>query len=58
MQLFEESGNFDVEGIDTKNACYGGTSALFNSVAWVESTAWDGMFHSPWFLTYIYLLLS
>lgn len=42
MQLFEESGNFNVEGADTVNACYGGTNALFNSVNWVESSAWDG----------------
>lgn len=42
MQLFEESGNFNVEGIDTVNACYGGTNALFNSINWVESSAWDG----------------
>lgn len=44
MQLFEESGNTDVEGVDTINACYGGTAALFNSVSWVESSAWDGRF--------------
>ena len=42
MQLFEESGNFNVEGIDTVNACYGGTNAFFNSVNWIESSAWDG----------------
>lgn len=42
MQLFEESGNFDVEGVDTVNACYGGTNALFNAVNWIESSAWDG----------------
>ncbi|CAK8685535.1 unnamed protein product [Clavelina lepadiformis] len=42
MQLFEESGNFDVEGVDSINACYGGTNALFNAIAWVESSAWDG----------------
>ncbi|KAJ1970136.1 3-hydroxy-3-methylglutaryl coenzyme A synthase [Dispira parvispora] len=42
MQLFAESGNFHVEGIDTTNACYGGTSALFNAVHWVESSHWDG----------------
>jgi hydroxymethylglutaryl-CoA synthase len=42
MQLFEESGNFNVEGVDTVNACYGGTNALFNSVNWIESSAWDG----------------
>jgi hydroxymethylglutaryl-CoA synthase len=42
MQLFQPSGNTNVEGIDTVNACYGGTNALFNTVAWVESSAWDG----------------
>ena len=42
MQLFEGSGNTSVEGIDTTNACYGGTSALFNALNWVESSAWDG----------------
>ena len=42
MQLFEPSGNYNIEGIDNLNACYGGTSALFNSVAWVESSSWDG----------------
>uniref|UniRef100_A0A8C4R9K3 Hydroxymethylglutaryl-CoA synthase n=1 Tax=Eptatretus burgeri TaxID=7764 RepID=A0A8C4R9K3_EPTBU len=44
MQLFEESGNSDVEGIDTTNACYGGTAALFNAFSWVESSAWDGRY--------------
>uniref|UniRef100_A0A673IAF1 Hydroxymethylglutaryl-CoA synthase n=1 Tax=Sinocyclocheilus rhinocerous TaxID=307959 RepID=A0A673IAF1_9TELE len=43
MQLFEESGNTDVEGVDTTNACYGGTAALFNAVNWVESSSWDGL---------------
>lgn len=42
MQLFEKSGNANIEGVDTTNACYGGTQALFNAVAWVESSAWDG----------------
>ena len=42
MQLFEESGNTNVEGIDTTNACYGGTAALFNAINWVESSSWDG----------------
>ncbi|KAF2723091.1 hydroxymethylglutaryl-CoA synthase [Polychaeton citri CBS 116435] len=42
MQLFAPSGNTNVEGVDTVNACYGGTNALFNSVNWVESSAWDG----------------
>jgi len=42
MKLFEASGNFQVEGIDTTNACYGGTAALFNALSWIESSAWDG----------------
>ncbi|NXQ84189.1 HMCS1 protein, partial [Nyctibius grandis] len=44
MQLFHDSGNTDVEGIDTTNACYGGTASLFNAAAWVESSAWDGRY--------------
>lgn len=40
MQLFGDNAN--LEGVDTVNACYGGTNALFNSVNWVESSAWDG----------------
>ncbi|KAF3938203.1 hypothetical protein ABW19_dt0203105 [Dactylella cylindrospora] len=42
MQLFAPSGNTNIEGIDTINACYGGTNALFNAVNWIESSAWDG----------------
>ncbi|KDR15853.1 hydroxymethylglutaryl-CoA synthase 1-like isoform X2 [Zootermopsis nevadensis] len=42
MQLFEGSGNSDIEGVDTTNACYGGTAALFNALSWVESSSWDG----------------
>ena len=42
MQLFSPSGNTSIEGVDTMNACYGGTNALFNSINWVESSAWDG----------------
>jgi hydroxymethylglutaryl-CoA synthase len=44
MQLFEESGNFDIEGIDSKNACYGGTNALFSALNWLESSYWDGRY--------------
>lgn len=44
MQLFEPYGVTDVEGIDTTNACYGGTAALFNAVSWVESSAWNGRY--------------
>jgi hydroxymethylglutaryl-CoA synthase len=39
-QLFP--GNATLEGVDTINACYGGTSAFFNAINWVESRAWDG----------------
>lgn len=42
MQLFTPSGNTNIEGIDTINACYGGTNAVFNSINWLESSAWDG----------------
>ena len=44
MKLFEESGNGDVEGVDTTNACYGGTAALFAAVNWIESSSWDGRY--------------
>ncbi|TMW55756.1 hypothetical protein Poli38472_010638 [Pythium oligandrum] len=44
MELFAASGNTDIEGVSTINACYGGTAALFNSLAWVESSAWDGRY--------------
>lgn len=56
MDLFP--GNSDIEGIDSKNACYGefhdcyhhfisnwrsgGTAALFNAINWIESRSWDG----------------
>jgi hydroxymethylglutaryl-CoA synthase len=42
MDLFAASGNTDIEGIDSKNACYGSTAALFNAVNWVQSESWDG----------------
>lgn len=42
MQLFTEHGVSDLEGVDTTNACYGGTAALFNAINWVESSSWDG----------------
>jgi hydroxymethylglutaryl-CoA synthase len=44
MSLFKDSGNYNVEGIDTINACYGGTQALLNAVNWVESSSWDGRY--------------
>lgn len=42
MDLFAEHGNHDIEGIDSKNACYGSTAALFNCVNWIQSESWDG----------------
>ncbi|KAG9099276.1 hypothetical protein FRC06_005439 [Ceratobasidium sp. 370] len=42
MDLFASSGNFDIEGVDSKNACYGSTAALFNAINWIESRSWDG----------------
>lgn len=44
MQLFEPHGVTDLEGIDTTNACYGGTAALFNAINWVESSSWNGRY--------------
>jgi hydroxymethylglutaryl-CoA synthase len=44
MQLFEPYGVTDLEGIDTTNACYGGTAALFNAINWVESSSYDGRY--------------
>ncbi|XP_078440515.1 hydroxymethylglutaryl-CoA synthase / HMG-CoA synthase / 3-hydroxy-3-methylglutaryl coenzyme A synthase [Wolffia australiana] len=44
MRIFEECGNTDIEGVDSTNACYGGTAALFNCVNWVESSSWDGRY--------------
>nr|VFK79808.1 MAG: hydroxymethylglutaryl-CoA synthase [Candidatus Kentron sp. SD] len=42
MALFQRHGQCGIEGIDTYNACHGGTAALFNTVAWCQSEAWDG----------------
>ncbi|WVQ69689.1 hydroxymethylglutaryl-CoA synthase [Kwoniella botswanensis] len=42
MNLFAPSGNTDIEGIDSKNACYGSTAALFNVINWIQSESWDG----------------
>ncbi|KAM0787550.1 hypothetical protein ACM66B_003620 [Microbotryomycetes sp. NB124-2] len=42
MDLFPD--NSDIEGIDSKNACYGGTAALFNAANWIESSSWDGRY--------------
>lgn len=44
MSLFAKSGNTDIEGATVVNACYGGTAALLNALAWADSSAWDGRF--------------
>lgn len=44
MELFKARGNHDIEGITSINACYGGTNALFNTLNWMESNAWDGRY--------------
>ncbi|VBB30766.1 unnamed protein product [Acanthocheilonema viteae] len=38
MKLFEE--NCDIEGVDVKNACYGGTQALFHAIDWIHAN-WE-----------------
>jgi hypothetical protein len=42
MSLF--GSNTSIEGVDTTNACYGGTNALFNCINWLESSSYDGRF--------------
>lgn len=42
--LLQGCENTDIEGVDSTNACYGGTAALFNCVNWVESSSWDGRY--------------
>ena len=44
MSFFAESGNHDIEGVTTMNACYGSTNAIFNTLNWIESAAWDGRY--------------
>lgn len=44
MSLFKESGNHDIEGVTTVNACYGSTNAIFNTLNWMESSSWDGRY--------------
>ena len=46
MQLF--GGNHDIEGVTSINACYGATNALFNTINWMQSAAWDGKIVSPY----------
>lgn len=50
MQLFEDCGNHEIEAVDTYNACYGGTAALFAATNWIESSSWDGNYHNLLFI--------
>ena len=34
--LFVDFWVYNIEGVDTYNACYGGTSALFNTINWIQ----------------------
>ena len=34
----------NVEGVDTYNACYGGTNAVFSTLGWLHSPSWDGRY--------------
>jgi hydroxymethylglutaryl-CoA synthase len=43
MPLLKQLGaGHDIEGTDCINACYGGTQALLNAIAWTQSPAYDG----------------
>lgn len=44
MDFFREAKNYDIEGVTTSNACYGGTNALFNAVNWISSDYYDGRY--------------
>ena len=44
MSLFKESGNHDIEGVTSINACYGSTNAIFNTLNWIDSASWDGRY--------------
>jgi len=42
MSLFSPHKNYDIEGVTSINACYGATNALFNTINWIQSEAYDG----------------
>jgi hydroxymethylglutaryl-CoA synthase len=44
MTIFQAAGCYDIEGVDNYNACYGGTAAFLNTMAWLQSPAWDGRY--------------
>mmetsp|Transcript_2708 Transcript_2708/g.4421 ORF Transcript_2708/g.4421 Transcript_2708/m.4421 type:complete len:596 (-) Transcript_2708:26-1813(-) len=44
MDIFHQRGNYDIEGIDVKHACYAGTFALFTAFDRISSKYWDGKY--------------
>ncbi len=50
MTLFQESKNYDIEGVTSINACYGATNALFSTINWIQSNAYDGNFFALYIL--------
>ena len=36
MSFFEADDHHSVEGLDTLNACYGGTNAMFSAANWIQ----------------------
>ena len=43
MSFFEVDDHHNVEGVDTFNACYGGTNALLSTTNWIQSQSWNGL---------------
>lgn len=44
MAVFEADCHHSVEGVDTFNACYGGTNAFFGTTNWIQGQGWNGTF--------------
>jgi len=45
MDLFERYGNeWNIEGVDQYNACYGGQAAGLCTLSWMQSEHWDGRY--------------
>ena len=44
MSFFEADDHHSVEGVDTFNACYGGTNAFLNTTNWIQGEEWNGLY--------------
>ena len=44
MSFFEAHDHHSVEGLDTFNACYGGTNAFFSTTNWIQGEGWNGAY--------------